>query len=71
MAVTNDPTPLRSVPQQIGSAAGAAKPAEPERPAPAADGARQARAEPRVKLPSDATSLDPNAPRGTYLNLVV
>lgn len=26
---------------------------------------------PRVQVPKDAATLDPNAPRGSYLNLVV
>jgi hypothetical protein len=30
-----------------------------------------AAAEPRVQVPKDAATLNPNAPRGTYVNLVV
>jgi hypothetical protein len=73
MAVSNDPTPLHTVLQQIASASAPAgtKPVAAANPAPQAEGARQAQAEPRVKVPADAKALDPNAPRGTHLNLVV
>jgi len=73
MAVSGTPTSLQSILGQIQSAKPLA--ATPfERPAgdPAAPaGQQRAAAEPRVNLPPGSTSLDPNAPRGTYLNLKV
>jgi hypothetical protein len=73
MAVSGTPTSLQSILSQIQTAKPAAT-APVARPAsdPAAPVSQQrAAAEPRVNLPPGSTSLDPNAPRGTYLNLKV
>jgi hypothetical protein len=73
MAVSGTPTTPQSLFSQINPAAQSAPSRAapqvergPEAPAP-----RLAAAEQRVKIPEGATTLDPNAPRGTYLNLKV
>ena len=76
MSVTNTPSSLQAILSHLEPAA----PAQPARPAPdvrgteagRVDGRQQtAAAEPRVQVPKDAATLNPNAPRGTYVNLVV
>ncbi|MBO6782416.1 MAG: hypothetical protein JJ899_03960 [Alphaproteobacteria bacterium] len=62
------PASLKSLLSQIEPSRPApSRAAEPARP----DAARVAKAEERVNVPKDAVRLDPNAPRGTYLNLTV
>ncbi len=72
MSGTITPTSLKSLLSQIDPAK-AAPPSRASQPAEAARGdtARVAKAEERVNVPKDAVKLDPNAPRGTYLNLTV
>lgn len=74
MAVSATPSSLQSILAQIDPASPSA-PGRIESPSRAQVAApeqtRAAAAEPRVNLPKDATTLDPNAPRGTYLNLTV
>lgn len=74
MAVSGTPSTLQSILSQLDPAT----PADPPRPeaparqeAPAREPVRNAATEPRVNFPKDATTLNPNAPRGTYLNLTV
>jgi len=74
MSGTITPTSLKSLLSQIeparaNTAARAAQPApaQAERAAPQ----RTAAADPRVTVPKDAVQLNPNAPRGTYVNLTV
>lgn len=78
MSVTNAPPALQAILRQLdpavpshapGAGANARDAATP--PAGKADPQRSAAAEPRVQVPKDAATLNPNAPRGTYLNLVV
>ena len=75
MSVTNAPTSLQAILCQIESPApapGAARAASAAKAGPAPSGPeRMAAAEPRVQVPKDAATLNPNAPRGTYVNLVV
>ena len=73
MAVSGTPTSLQSILSQIQTAkpAAAAPAARPATPDMAPTGQQRVAAEPRVNLPPGTTSLDPNAPRGTYLNLKV
>ena len=66
------PTSLKSLLSQIeparaNTAARAAQPApaQAERAGPQ----RTAATDPRVNVPKDAVQLNPNAPRGTYVNL--
>lgn len=60
----------KAQPAQATRAAQAAEPAA-SRPLDARPAAQAAESRPQVRIPNDATSLDPNARRGTYLNLVV
>ena len=73
MAVSGTPTSLQSILSQIQTAkpAATAPAARPAAPDIAPTGQQRAAAEPRVNVPPGTTSLDPNAPRGTYLNLKV
>lgn len=73
MSGTITPTSLKSLLSQIEPAranapARAAQPAQAERVAPQQ---RTAAADPRVNVPKDAVQFNPNAPRGTYVNLTV
>lgn len=72
MSVTNTPSSLQAILRQIEAPASApaAKPAASQSAAQPGE-QRMAAAEPRVQVPKDAATLNPNAPRGTYLNLVV
>jgi len=77
MSVTSPPSSLQAILRHLDPAAPArasgvetsGKSAAP--PAAKADAQQTAAAEPRVQVPKDAATLNPNAPRGTYLNLVV
>lgn len=84
--VTNEtPSVLQAMLARLdaSAAAGKAQPAQAARAAQAADPvaarnvdarpatAQAAETRPQVRIPDGATSLDPNARRGTYLNLVV
>jgi len=74
MSVSNTPTALQAILQQIQSTQQA--PAQPaltpdEDPSAGGSTAQTANAEPRVQVPQDAATFDPNAPRGSYVNLVV
>lgn len=73
MAVSGTPTSLQSILSQIQTAKpAAAAPSAPLTTPESTPAAQQrAAAEPRVNVPPGTTSLDPNAPRGTYLNLKV
>jgi hypothetical protein len=72
MAVSGTPTSLQSILSQIQTAKPAAVAPAARAAADASSvGQQRAAAEPRVNLPPGTTSLDPNAPRGTYLNLKV
>ncbi|MBT5570176.1 MAG: hypothetical protein HOJ90_03055 [Alphaproteobacteria bacterium] len=69
MTVSGTPTSLQSLLSQLQQAT-------PTQAAPVAQRSaetpvQRAAAEPRVTVPSGTTALDPNAPRGTYLNLKV
>lgn len=74
MSGTITPTSLKSLLSQIEPAranataqAAQPAPAQAERVAPQ----RAAATDPRVNVPKDAVQLNPNAPRGTYVNLTV
>lgn len=73
MAVNGTPTSLQSILSQIQTAkpAAATPTARAATPDATSLGQQRAAAEPRVNVPAGTTSLDPNAPRGTYLNLKV
>ena len=76
MSVTNTPSSLQAILRQLdpGTPSQPARPAADTRNADAgrADVAqRTAAAEPRVQVPKDAATFNPNAPRGTYVNLGV
>ncbi|MEP4378569.1 MAG: hypothetical protein ABJ215_01665 [Alphaproteobacteria bacterium] len=78
MTVSNTPSSLQAILRQLdpavpsrapGAAPNSRDAAAP--PAAKAEAQRTAAAEPRVQVPKDAATLNPNAPRGSYLNLVV
>lgn len=74
MSGTITPASLKSLlsqidPAQPGAPARAGQPVANEKAAGAPQ--RTANADARVNLPKDAVRLDPNAPRGTYVNLTV
>lgn len=74
MAVSGTPSSLQAILSQLDPATppGPVRSESPVRAEAAArEQVRNAAAEPRVNLPKDATTLNPNAPRGTYLNLTV
>lgn len=76
MTVTNTPSSLQAILRQLDPAVPSRAPGAPTNsreaaPAAKTEAVRTAAAEPRVQVPKDATTLNPNAPRGSYLNLVV
>jgi hypothetical protein len=78
MTVTNTPSSLQAILRQLdptvpSRAPGAATNTRDVAAPPAAkhEAQRTAAAEPRVQVTKDAATLNPNAPRGSYLNLVV
>ena len=78
MTVTNNPTSLQAILRQLDPAVPSRAPGSATttreaatQPAAKTEVQRTAAAEPRVQVPKDAATLNPNAPRGSYLNLVV
>jgi len=78
MTVTNTPSSLQAILRQLDPAVPSRAPGAPTnsreaaaQPATKSAAQRTAAAEPRVQVPKDAATLNPNAPRGSYLNLVV
>ena len=78
MSVTSTPSSLQAILRQLDPAAPARAPGTTTnardaaaQPSAKPDVQRTAAAEPRVQVPKDAATLNPNAPRGSYLNLVV
>lgn len=84
MVTSETPSVLQAMLARLdaSAAAGKAQPAQAPRATQAADpvaarnvnarpAAQAVESRPQVRIPDDATSLDPNARRGTYLNLVV
>lgn len=72
MNVSDASNAIQSLFARLEQTAGPARAADLPASQRGAQGSGQvADARPQVNLPKDATSLNPNAPRGTYLNLVV
>tara|TARA_R110002110_G_scaffold415612_2_gene651576 strand:- start:37640 stop:37876 length:237 start_codon:yes stop_codon:yes gene_type:complete len=78
MSVTSAPSSLQAILRQLDPAVPSRAPGVANnsrdaavRPEAKPEAQRTAAAEPRVQVPKDAATLNPNAPRGSYLNLVV
>jgi len=71
MAVTGPATPLSAVLSQIQAPLRTTAATPPQAKQPTAAARQSAQAQPAVSAPNGDGRLNPNAPRGTYLNIVV